>query len=394
MVNRFNFKIVTMSEKKTEKKTNAHGLARPIPEQVKREVRQACGFGCCICGKAFYHYDHYDPEFENAKTHEASGITLLCAEHHDRKTRGTLSKETVINAAKNPYCKNGQHSFGPIEFQDKDPVIQIGSTKFNNPVNIISIDGVPILSIKPPQEEGGPFLLSFTTSDSKNSCQIIDNEWRGTETMWDITTVGTSIIVTDKTGKKILDVTNIPLKGFTINNIDIDFKGYNIRMVDIPPRKFGDLNVEKDSVLIIINPAGQEVVRMGSNSQNLNEINWENAIEIVNGFPSPSLDKATISNGTLTLINPNGFQSISGNTFSNAGISLGPDSEVVKFVKDYSLASIQCSIHNRLEYVDPALLKHLADSYKCLIHTEKINQIQLSIREEITSGLKMLGVTK
>ena len=59
--------------------TNKHGLSRYIPEAIKREVRQRCGFGCVICGFGFYDYEHFDPDFADAKFHDPNGMTLLCS---------------------------------------------------------------------------------------------------------------------------------------------------------------------------------------------------------------------------------------------------------------------------------------------------------------------------
>ena len=57
--------------------TNDHGLSRTIPEGVKREVRQRCGFGCVICGLGFYDYEHFAPDFVDATEHNPAGMTLL-----------------------------------------------------------------------------------------------------------------------------------------------------------------------------------------------------------------------------------------------------------------------------------------------------------------------------
>jgi hypothetical protein len=56
-------------------------LPRAIPEPVKREVRQRCGFGCVICGKPLYDYDH-KLGFSKVRRHVAEQITLLCPTHH------------------------------------------------------------------------------------------------------------------------------------------------------------------------------------------------------------------------------------------------------------------------------------------------------------------------
>jgi hypothetical protein len=127
--------------------TNKHGLKRDIPADVKRIVRKNSGFGCVICGLAFYHYEHFNPEFENATQHIASGITLLCGNHHDAKTRNRISKQTIINAVQNPRSLQDGFSWGPLEFGFKEPIIQIGTPCFLNPTSIITINDESIFSI-------------------------------------------------------------------------------------------------------------------------------------------------------------------------------------------------------------------------------------------------------
>ncbi len=53
---------------------NKHGLSRTIPEDVKRQVRQACGFGCVCCGFAIVTYEHIEPEFHNAESHDPENM--------------------------------------------------------------------------------------------------------------------------------------------------------------------------------------------------------------------------------------------------------------------------------------------------------------------------------
>jgi len=57
----------------------------PIPDPVKRTIRQRCGFGCVICGLPIYEYDHIFG-YKNETGHIVEEITLLCDHHHKLKT--------------------------------------------------------------------------------------------------------------------------------------------------------------------------------------------------------------------------------------------------------------------------------------------------------------------
>jgi len=58
-------------------RTNKHGLPRHIPPEIKRAIRQACGFGCVTCGSAIGQYEHIDPEFAEATSHDPEKMAYL-----------------------------------------------------------------------------------------------------------------------------------------------------------------------------------------------------------------------------------------------------------------------------------------------------------------------------
>jgi hypothetical protein len=133
---------------------NKYGLQRDIPEPVKRAVRAACGFGCVICGLPFYHYDHFDPEFENARTHDAAGIALLCGYHHDKRTRGTLSKETVASACGAPNAVTHGVSRDLMDV-GSNYLVHFGGITFNGVHTLIATaDGERWLVLDPPEKPG------------------------------------------------------------------------------------------------------------------------------------------------------------------------------------------------------------------------------------------------
>ncbi len=77
---------------------NKYGLSRRIPAEIRRDVRQRSNFGCIICRRGFYQYEHIDPPYENAKEHNPENICCLCGACHDAVTRGQLSKRMIKNA--------------------------------------------------------------------------------------------------------------------------------------------------------------------------------------------------------------------------------------------------------------------------------------------------------
>ncbi|MEM8876113.1 MAG: HNH endonuclease signature motif containing protein [Planctomycetota bacterium] len=72
-----------------------------IPAEVKRRVRQRCGFGCVICGLPLYEMDHIQP-WATEGMHDEANLTLLCDRHHREKTSGLLPIEALKRANTSP----------------------------------------------------------------------------------------------------------------------------------------------------------------------------------------------------------------------------------------------------------------------------------------------------
>jgi hypothetical protein len=165
---------------------NKNGLARDIPENVKRSVRKRCGFGCVVCGNPFIQYDHFNPEFAEAVSHDPEGITLLCGSCHDKKSKGILSTETVAKANNDPYPIRKGLAWGNLDMGTQHPVVTIGG-------NFIQDYNEPLISIKPPENKGEIFRFNVHLKDNEGGDTLIvkDNEvvfqdgwdviWRGPE---------------------------------------------------------------------------------------------------------------------------------------------------------------------------------------------------------------------
>lgn len=98
-------------------KINKHGLKRDLPADVALAVRKRCGFGCVVCGGALYDYEHFEPEFANAKEHDPKGIILLCPNHH-RGKGSVISRSTIARAALNPHCLRAGFSHSEIDLDN------------------------------------------------------------------------------------------------------------------------------------------------------------------------------------------------------------------------------------------------------------------------------------
>jgi hypothetical protein len=191
---------------------NSYGLRRPIPEEVKREVRRACGYGCVICGLAFIQYDHFNPPFEQARSHEIDGIALLCGACHDKKTKGLLSQATVAGARRRPAALM---KGSPRDTLDILPpfTLWLGSSSVRDVSTIVTtLEGEHWLSIEQPEADGAPMRLSamFFDDHGNPSLEIVGNEWRPVIAQWDTDVEGSCITVRSGPGVIVLELIALP----------------------------------------------------------------------------------------------------------------------------------------------------------------------------------------
>src|SRR5882724_9846913 len=139
---------------------NRYGLSRDIGEETKRVIRRACGFGCVCCGLAIATYEHIDPEFEDAKTHDPDKTAYLCEGCHGHVTRKFWSKEKVKQAKKTPWCITHGKCHDAFDVSSNMTVVFLGPNKIVDVPIILQVDDEPLLSIEPPEIENGPYRIS------------------------------------------------------------------------------------------------------------------------------------------------------------------------------------------------------------------------------------------
>lgn len=201
--------------------TNIHGLNRYIPEDVRRQVRQECGFGCVICGLAIAQYEHISPPFAEASAHDPANIALLCGGCHDRVTRGTWSKGRVLEARKCPVTfKQG---FARDAFDFKDPFeVFFGDSRFRNVRCIVRKgNGDEWFTIDPPETPEGPPRLSarFFGPSGLPELEIRKNEWFCSTSVWDLKVEGKIIEVRGMDHHVMLRLKARPPNGLEIQSL-------------------------------------------------------------------------------------------------------------------------------------------------------------------------------
>lgn len=210
---------------------NKHGLTRTISDVIKREVRKRCGFGCVRCGLAYFDYEHFDPDFKDAKEHCAAGITLLCMQCNQKRARGTLSVETVSAANRAPRCLDRGFASESFDFSAEVIEIKVGGVTITNCPTLIEINGTALLSICEPEEPGAPFRLSgmFADNTGETTLKIVDNVWSAGAANWDVECVGP--LVTIRNGPRLISLIlrQEPPKRLVVERIEMTYEGAHLR---------------------------------------------------------------------------------------------------------------------------------------------------------------------
>jgi hypothetical protein len=226
--------------------TAHQAVNRGIPDGVKREVRQRCGFGCVICGLPLYEYDHMEG-FAIVHRHVAEEIVLLCARHHAEVTSGLLPRSAVAKANKNPFnLRTGTSAAYPLHFGGTECEIWMGTNSFSSGpagswdvLHAVVIDGVPLLAFT--MDEGQLLLSAQIHDDDGNLVLLIEkNEMLYSTEPWDISLIGRTLTIRRKSRDIILKLKFDP----DDNRVDVvrGRFGFNGVVLEIDDRHCAVLN--------------------------------------------------------------------------------------------------------------------------------------------------------
>ena len=241
---------------------NKYELKRHIPADVAREVRRRDGYGCIICGCAYYEYEHIGTEFKDAKEHSADEIVLLCIGCHGKKTKGVLSTETIQRHRLSPFCRQNGHSWGEMDIGIEPPEIIIGNLKTKNVKSLITINGENIFSISAPPEKNLPFLLnaSIYGYTGKQILRIVDNNFQVSSGSWDVEIKGRKIKIRSGRGVFELVMRVDPPHSVVIERLNMRYKEYEISCNEGQPTRIKSKNINVATDGMTLNNGEQAIV--------------------------------------------------------------------------------------------------------------------------------------
>ncbi len=198
--------------------------SRTIKANIKREVRQRCGFGCVICGLPIYEYHHIE-HWADTHAHDPEKITLLCSNCHTDYHHHLVSIDQIKDANSNPYNINqGKSSPKLLRFAGNSCRVVIANYMFEPPSGHLAeeevfvpliIDTVPIISFKSEKEI---LLVNLKIYDEENNLclQIEDNELVYSTGFWDITFKGNTLQINEAAKNIFLKLELLPPKELRI----------------------------------------------------------------------------------------------------------------------------------------------------------------------------------
>jgi hypothetical protein len=215
--------------------TNKNGLSRFIPSDVKREIRRRSKFGCVICRKGLYTYEHIDPVFSDATEHNPNNICCLCAGCHDSVTRGQYSKAYVRSKyLEIQNSEDAKRPITPLDFHNGRAEILIGGLLYSPLVNtVIRYHGEDLVVVEPGCDAEPGKISAFFSDPCENFILAInENELIGSLDAWDIEIVGQKIVIRRKKGEVILKLRLDPPGGIVIERLDMRYKDAHILITE------------------------------------------------------------------------------------------------------------------------------------------------------------------
>lgn len=203
---------------------NKHGLSRHIPAAIAREIRRRSKFGCVICRRAVYVYEHIEPLFKDAQSHDPDHMCLLCAHCHDKVTRGQLSKSTVAESYASVQSSDEiVRPFDDFDLNSKNITVSLGSSTFHDAKTLIELDGITVLAIEPPEDNAAFPTLSgyFTDQNGTEILRIERNVWQGPANASDVVIEGREIVIRTGSGTLALKLVVDPPSHIAVDVLDM-----------------------------------------------------------------------------------------------------------------------------------------------------------------------------
>lgn len=205
----------------------------PIPADMKRRVRQRCGFGCVLCGLPVFDYDHII-DYSTVMEHTEENVTCLCDRHHREKTSGLIPLKNVIQANTNPHnLRRGQSEPYFLHFGQEDAVVELGNSlrivQVAHDFAPVVVDGLPLIGFR---FEDGNCLLQLRLYDNHDDLllHIKDNELTYSTGHWDYEFVGNRLTLRSAPRQITFSLVFKPPNTITVEQGKLQYHGVEVEI--------------------------------------------------------------------------------------------------------------------------------------------------------------------
>lgn len=160
-----------------------------VPSDVKRQLRQESGFGCCRCGHPFIQYHHIVPWAEDQHFRPAD-MMVLCGQCHPLCTVGAIPE--VDQRAMKARPKNIVDNLvrGHLFVNKSELVVNLAGGRATETPNLLQLSQEVVLSARRDAEHGRVLISANIHDRDGNTVGFLrDNEWNMIpDLVWDFET--------------------------------------------------------------------------------------------------------------------------------------------------------------------------------------------------------------
>jgi HNH endonuclease len=157
-----------------------------VPRDVKRQLRQEAGFGCCVCGHPFIQYHHIIPWAEDNHS-RPEDMMVLCGQCHYLCTVGAINEADQRAHKSRPKNIVDNLVRGQLFINTTELVVNLAGGRAVETPNLLVLSGEVALSARRDPERGRVLLSArIHGQDGQAIGKLIDNEWSmAPNSVWD-----------------------------------------------------------------------------------------------------------------------------------------------------------------------------------------------------------------
>lgn len=180
-----------------------HMKKRYIPADIRRQLRQESGFGCCVCGTPFVEYHHIVPWSEK-QHNDPEHMIALCPTHHAEVAK--LKRQQQYDLKLSPHNIRTGRMRGKLISAETEPRFIVGSCTYINTPKVLTYYNITLINYEIIDGERS-LSLYFPDSNFWPELRITNNQIiANPNNFWDIDFHHNLATFRKKKGRKFLEI--------------------------------------------------------------------------------------------------------------------------------------------------------------------------------------------